>query len=60
VTHKNPPKYKMAQALTIGNAMGDKGYGFARVMSSYDFGDDTERGPPADADGKYVCDLSSV
>ena len=52
MTHKDPPKYKMAQAITIANAHLSQGYGFARVMSSFDFGDDTERGPPADGDGK--------
>ena len=42
----------MAQALTLAWAHNEKGYGHPRVMSSFDFGDDTERGPPADDDGK--------
>jgi len=45
VTHKDPYKYQMAQALALSN-----GYGYPRVMSSYAF-EDSEKGPPASADG---------
>ncbi|PAA52154.1 hypothetical protein BOX15_Mlig014993g1 [Macrostomum lignano] len=45
VTYKNPRKYKVAQAVTLGYT-----YGHPRVMSSYEFTTDGQ-GPPANGDG---------
>ena len=44
LTYKIPIEYKMATAFMLAN-----NYGFARVMSSYEFGSDSEMGPPHDA-----------
>ena len=44
VTHKDPRKYKIAQAISLGYT-----YGTPRVMSSYFF-DDSEAGPPHNPD----------
>ena len=45
LTHKTPKEYKMATSFMLAND-----YGFTRVMSSYFFGDDSEMGPPHNAD----------
>ncbi|KAK3600013.1 hypothetical protein CHS0354_012680 [Potamilus streckersoni] len=45
ITHKSPKDYKMAVAFTLAYD-----YGFTRVMSSYEFGDDSSLGPPHNAD----------
>ena len=42
-------RYKIAQAISLGHD-----YGWPRVMSSYDFGDDTDTGPPHDGNYKSV------
>jgi alpha-amylase len=44
ITHKEPRKYKMAQAIALGYT-----YGHPRIMSSYFF-EDTEEGPPHEED----------
>ena len=54
VTHTDPRTYKVAQAITLG-----WDYGQPRVMSSFYFGDDSERGPPADQNEKYDVIYSS-
>ncbi|XP_038066970.1 alpha-amylase-like [Patiria miniata] len=46
ITHESPRLYKMANAFMLAFP-----YGFARVMSSFDFNHDTDAGPPADGNG---------
>ncbi|XP_047486576.1 alpha-amylase-like [Penaeus chinensis] len=41
LTHKFPKDYRLGVAFTLAQP-----YGFARVMSSYAFGDDSDAGPP--------------
>nr|KAG5706333.1 hypothetical protein BaRGS_026115 [Batillaria attramentaria] len=45
LTHKQPDAYKLATAFTLA-----WNYGFTRVMSSYSFGDNSDQGPPHNAD----------
>ena len=45
LTFENPRDYKLAVAFLLAND-----YGFARVMSSYFFGDNSDLGPPHNAD----------
>ena len=45
ITFEQPRRYKMAVAFLLAND-----YGFARVMSSYFFGDNSDLGPPHYAD----------
>ena len=45
ITFEQPRRYKMAVAFLLAND-----YGFARVMSSYFFGDNSDIGPPHYAD----------
>lgn len=45
ITFEKPKEYKMATAFLLAND-----YGFARVMSSYYFGDNSDLGPPHNAD----------
>ncbi|XP_071485033.1 alpha-amylase-like [Diadema antillarum] len=46
ITHENPRGYKMATSFMLAYP-----YGFARVMSSFNFHHDTDRGPPSDGSG---------
>ena len=48
LTFQSPRDYKQAQAYTLA-----QDYGFTRIMSSYDFGTNTDQGPPSDANGRY-------
>ena len=48
ITYKTPREYKQAVSYMLAHP-----YGFTRVMSSYSF-NDTDQGPPSDADYKQV------
>lgn len=41
LTFKWPKDYRLGVAFTLAQP-----YGFTRIMSSYDFGDDSDAGPP--------------
>ena len=45
LTHKRPREYKMGVSFLLAND-----YGFARIMSSYSFGSNTDQGPPHNGD----------
>lgn len=47
LTYQSPRDYKQAQAYTLA-----QDYGFTRIMSSYDFGTNSDQGPPSDANGR--------
>ena len=48
VTYKTPKQYRLATAFTLAQP-----YGFTRVMSSFDFGNDTDKAPPLNSDNTY-------
>ncbi len=48
VTHKDPATYIHAVTFTLA-----QDYGFTRIMSSYYFEENTDRGPPYYEDGYY-------
>ncbi|KAA0192642.1 hypothetical protein HAZT_HAZT001198 [Hyalella azteca] len=45
ITYKQPHNYRLGVAFTLAQP-----YGFTRIMSSYDFGTDTDVGPPHKSD----------
>ncbi|KAL7644676.1 UNVERIFIED_CONTAM: hypothetical protein RMT77_004217 [Armadillidium vulgare] len=45
ITYKYPHDYRLGVAFTLAQP-----YGYTRIMSSYDFGDDTDVGPPHHSD----------
>lgn len=54
VTHKEPELYRYAVAFMLAHD-----YGTKRVMSSYYFGDDSDKGPPPTSPGcgdEWVCE----
>lgn len=54
ITHKTPREYKQAVSYMLAHP-----YGFAQVMSSYYF-DNTDQGPPHNADWRYIRKVFSL
>ena len=59
LTHEDPWNYKIGSSFMLAHD-----YGFKRVMSSYYFHGDTDRGPPAtsphsDCGGEWACEHRS-